>query len=52
MKFERCDQMVFCTSRLTSGFAEVNAAVGVIAELIGSISIFVTRALPVIATRT
>ena len=51
MKFERCDQRVFSTSRLTSGCDELNAAVWVIAVLIGIIWIAVILALPMMATR-
>ena len=51
MKLERCDQRVFSTSRLTSWLPEVKVAVWVMAELIGTISIFVIVAFPSMATR-
>ena len=43
--------MVFSTSRLTSGWPLVKPAVGSPAELIGTNSIAVILALPVIVTR-
>ena len=51
MKLERCDHTVFSTSRSTSGCAEEKDAVRWIAELIGTISIVLILAVPVMATR-
>ena len=51
MKFERCDQSVFSTSRLTSGLPHSKLAVASLTELIGTKSIYSTVASPSIVTR-